>query len=1231
MLKYIVIALFVAVAWALCWWLELPLWIAWVVTGVAVALVATIVIVKIVRARRASREIEKALKAQAEKQARAARPDLEADIRALQGEFNKAVNALKSSRLGNRGAQSALYSLPWYVIVGPPGVGKSTALRNSGLNFPFMSARGGASVKGVGGTRNCEWWMTSEAVILDTAGRYTTEDSDREEWFAFLDLLKKFRTGRPINGVLAAVSVADLAEAHPDEVTQLAREIRSRTDELQDRLGVVVPVYLVFTKCDLLPGFVEMFADLKEAERHQMWGFTMTALDQHDLVGRFLDYYDELTSVIEKRVLRRVAEERRGEGRDRIYELPQYIAGLRDSMARFVGAMMQENIYHETPILRGVYLSSGTQEGRPINRIMNAIAEGFGINPAITRTAGPTVEAKSYFLGELFQKVIFPDYKLTRPNRHRVRRQKVASIVAGAALLVASVGIAWLPMRSFEQNRRLVREGNAALANVEAHIAEDSVDAIAVARIEPLRALIATLATYETDGAPWSMRLGMYQGKVIYPRLRDLYAATVRKELLLPIVERELAELERFVGRLDASDREASAEEYTETFDRLRMYMLVAGPYVAGEPGLDEEERTWVTTRIGDLWAKPLRAAGDPATLSNIEAVAKTYVEMLAERPELLFERDGKLVERVQKILKRSDRSKAVTDALVASVDGPTLRLRDMVGVSSIRNQDRVVRPAFTRKVYEEQVKPRLEGNLDDLLDEQWVLGRLGEDGDRLRSEEVEAIKTEYFRRYIIEWRTFIDSIYIEAPDDLVDALGLLSDLTRTEPFRDLFSHVAYHTQLVDLDAKAEKDPDAAFKDAAGRLVKQKALAKLQPGRLGLNQQVLTTGARSAAKRVLTGDTRGLVLTDLDVTYSFLGLAEFGAHKPAPPQADPSAPPPAPEKVPLDDYQEQIAFVRDALQDRLDDPSESEKLMGRLKTARSKVKSLLAAQDEGGWQPTLEKLMWPPIDILWSLGVKDGNAGVTGKWCSDVVSEFERNLGRHYPFNPTGHDVAMSDFKGFFHPESGKLWQFYKAVLEKDILLSGVRFEVTDRGASATTTYRESLITYLDAAFEISTVMFPAGADETKVEFDVLIQGAPNVKEISFTVDGDTYRYRNGPEEWHSMTWPGEGNKGARIEAKGFGVLAELEQEGEWGLFRVLEQGTVRASPDQRAFAVQFDFREEGAGLVQMKIRPKRADNPFFGLGGNRRFMTMFRTKHLQVPRSIVASGASCSSRDAGD
>ena len=663
MWKYIFIVALVAVAWSVVIWLDQPMWIAIAVSIAAALAIATILLVRFIKARRASREIERALKAQAEKQASAARPDLEADIPALQGEFNRAITALKGSRLGNKGAASALYALPWYVIVGPPGVGKSTALRNSGLKFPFLSSRGGVSVQGVGGTRNCEWWMTTEAIILDTAGRYTTESSDREEWFAFLDLLKKFRTRRPINGVLAAVNIADLCEAHPEEVASLAREVRARIDELQGRLGVVVPIYLVFTKCDLLPGFVEMFSDLSEDERHQIWGFTLPATDQFDLTHQVTEHFDELSAVLEKRALRRLSEERSAVRRDRIYEFPQYVAGLRDHLSAFVHELMLSNIYNETPILRGVYLSSGTQEGRPVDRIMSSIAEAFGMRPTMGATAAPQVAAKSYFLGDIFRRVIFRDWKLTRHNKNRSRKLRLAGNIAGGLAVAAAIGTVWLPMMSFRNNRELLSDASVAMAYVEEHAADKTSTPIALDRIEPLRRTIELLGQYEEDGAPWSMRMGMYQGVRIYPRLRDVFADTVRREMLIPSLEEELKGLRKFMRTYALSRKSPQTEEYQVNFDRLRMYLLLTTP-AAGEPGLTDEERQWLEVYIGELWERPLRIGGDEATRNRIEGVAQTYLDILLERPELAFERDAKMVERAREILRRADRTKAVANAL---------------------------------------------------------------------------------------------------------------------------------------------------------------------------------------------------------------------------------------------------------------------------------------------------------------------------------------------------------------------------------------------------------------------------------------------------------------------------------------------------------------------------------------------------------------------------------------
>src|SRR5437879_5614115 len=118
------------------------------------------------------------------------------------------------------------------------GAGQTTALVNSGLKFPLSRGATPAAVAGVGGTRYCDWWFTEDAVLIDTAGRYTTQDSDakadQQSWFSFLDLLKKNRPRQPVNGVLVAISLEDLMVMSTAEINAHANAIRARLPELPD-------------------------------------------------------------------------------------------------------------------------------------------------------------------------------------------------------------------------------------------------------------------------------------------------------------------------------------------------------------------------------------------------------------------------------------------------------------------------------------------------------------------------------------------------------------------------------------------------------------------------------------------------------------------------------------------------------------------------------------------------------------------------------------------------------------------------------------------------------------------------------------------------------------------------------------------------------------------------------------------------------------------------------------
>src|SRR5262249_14724797 len=160
-------------------------------------------VVKWLRATQASEKLVGAVLSQVRQDKE--RPSAEAQK--LRERFEEAVAALKQ-----RGR--SLYDLPWYVFIGAPGSGKTTALVNSGLRFPLEQRSGKGAIRGVGGTRNCDWWFTEEAVFLDTAGRYTTQDSDQssdsEGWREFLALLRTYRVRRPLNGVILTISCQDL-------------------------------------------------------------------------------------------------------------------------------------------------------------------------------------------------------------------------------------------------------------------------------------------------------------------------------------------------------------------------------------------------------------------------------------------------------------------------------------------------------------------------------------------------------------------------------------------------------------------------------------------------------------------------------------------------------------------------------------------------------------------------------------------------------------------------------------------------------------------------------------------------------------------------------------------------------------------------------------------------------------------------------------------------------------
>ncbi len=497
MLKYIFAAVFIALSWAVVLVFRdvLPMWPAVVATAVIGGGLVIYLVVRALLAKRAASAIERGLSDQAANLAGGIRPDQRAEIAAMQAEFARAVQTLKSSKLGRSG-RDALGLLPWYVMIGPSASGKTTAIRNSGIKLP---AGKGGKVRGVGGTRNCDWWMTNDAILLDTAGRWSTDEDDREEWFAFLDILKRTRPQKPINGIIIAVGATDLT-GNEEEIGDLARTLRERIDEVIGRLEMVVPVYLMVTKCDLLSGFVEIFGDLKDRERGQIWGFTLPVAGEYsDHVDAFAQHFDDLGDTLERYAVARMGQERRIEARDRIYAFPRQFDSLRQGLIDLVASLFDRSVYQDAPIMRGVYFTSGTQEGRPVDRIMASMAEAFGVRPQAL--AAPVTKPKSYFVRDMFQQVVFPDAEVAVRGSRALKRERLVRWSVAAAALVLSTAFLFFPISSYLKNSALVEEARLFVQRLAGGPGEPrhGLTAPALESVDPTAAHLASLATQGPD------------------------------------------------------------------------------------------------------------------------------------------------------------------------------------------------------------------------------------------------------------------------------------------------------------------------------------------------------------------------------------------------------------------------------------------------------------------------------------------------------------------------------------------------------------------------------------------------------------------------------------------------------------------------------------------------------------------------------------------------------------
>lgn len=1159
-------------------------WVA-VVLGVGGLIWLIVWLVKRHRARKAAEGLEQALQEQADRAVKSAPEPQRAETEALRQRMLEAVKTIKTSRLGETSGTAALYELPWYIVIGNPAAGKSSAIAKSGLQFPFAD-NSGAIIQGIGGTRNCDWFFTTEGILLDTAGRYSVHEEDREEWRGFLSLLKKHRPKAPINGIMIAASLAELSGNKPEFSIQLAKQLRQRVQELTEQLEVFAPVYVVFTKADLVSGFVEFFEDRDRSERDRVWGATLPydADGKRDPVASFEQHFDELYEGLKASSVARMSLHRGEQLPPGVLTFPLEFASLKPVLRTFLTTLFEENPYQFRPIFRGFYFTSAVQQGASTSRSSERVAHRFALQLQAGTTAA-VFSQTGFFLKDLFSKVVFADKSLVKQyaSRNKLRWRYAAFFGGVAALGIALSAWTW----SYAGNRQLVENVQADLDKV-VRLQADKTDL--QSRLEALEVLRDRLAQLQAhrESRPWSLSLGLYQGKQIEEQLRQEYYAGIREVLLQPVaasIETYLAEVNANADTLQplpagtepqaasaptatpVSVRAqpgftpytaASASNVTDAYNALKTYVMLADRSRAEAGHLSDQLtrfwRGWLEMNRGSMPREQM--------IRSAESLISFTITQLGDRQFPQIQNNLALLDQTRENLRRVVKGMPARERVYAEIKArASTRFAPVTVARIVGDTDKdvvagsyAVSGTFTRQAWDEYISDAIkDAAYKELQSDDWVLKSTVHDDLTLEGspEQIQkALVTMYKTEYVREWQKFMQGVTVQefaSFDQAVARMNRLGD-PASSPIGKLMQTLYDETSWDNPSLLNER------------------LERTQSGFMAWFKQTIL---RQAPPRVqvdvnLSAGKGEVPVGPIGKEFESLNRIMM-----------------ARDNTPtlMRNYLDALAKVRSRFNQMKNQgdpgPASRELMQQTLEGGSSELAEALRLVDEqmlngtsDTAKATLRPLLVRPLMQAYNVVVRPTEGELNRVWHAQVYEPFQRNLANKYPFARNGGTEATpADIAKIFGPE-GAIAKFSEQTLgplvtrRGDTLTARTWADMGVRLAPEFTTQFASWVAPLTGA---SAAAGSAAAAEPQTVFQLLPQAAPGLTEYTVEIDGQVLRYRNTAASWSHFVWPSpQGAPGVRVTGVTFdGTTVEfVNHPGRFGLEKMVNSAQRRKLPN---------------------------------------------------------------------
>jgi len=1107
---------------------------------------------KMIKANKITKELLAGFSRNKNKQEEVLLPDdgSSAEVATLHKNFQEAVQILNKTKLGGAHGEHKLYELPWYIIIGPPGAGKTTALINSGLRFPLANRFGQQALRGVGGTRDCDWWFTDEAVLIDTAGRYTTQDSDASVdsagWGGFLELLKKHRQRRPINGVLVAISLPELITQNEAERQAHANAIKHRIQELNTKLGISFPIYVLFTKLDLVAGFVEFFDDLGREERDQVWGFTQAfegSVNYEANLQQFSQEFDQLIGRLKARAIPRLHQERDQQRRSLIHGFPHQLSSLKNVADQFLQEVFRPNRFEDAFLLRGVYCTSGTQEGTPIDRVMGALAATFGLDRQLSPSFSG--QGRSYFLTRLFRDVIFQEAGIAGSDK-RIEKQRTwfqYGVYTTAIVATLSVTLIW--SGSYAKNTDHIDSMKKNLADYQKQTKELDKNSDVFETLPSLQSLQNVVNQYQDESLAWLTGLALSKQGSIEPVANDAYKRVVKTDFLPRLAQRLEVQMDS-----DHDDMEFLS-------NTLKSYLML------GEPQHRDPE--FIKLWLGLDWENQFPKQEDK------QLQLKHHLHVLLDNEFEPYPLNTKVVASTRRILTRVPIERRVYARIkqeAMTETALTYHLDEVLGdegqktFRSLSNKGlrQRVSALYTISGFKDLFLAETPRIIQESTEENWVLGTSQKDAVNISQKDLNRkVEKFYVSDYIDNWQDLMADLEIVRFTSIRHGVDVVETLAgATSPLRGFLESVDKHTAL-------DRKSDAA--DAALAVVAKKArrLAK----------------AANAAKKSGIGSSKETPGQKIHKTFAPVGKLVTPATENSP--------------VEIDNLLSLLAELHTYLDELASDPTGSaafEAAKQRMASGSKDPIGKLRSKATRLPQP-VKRWMLTTANESWGVVLANAHNYINTAWRSEVLPEYDRRLKDRYPLlKSTDKEITLADFSRFFGPD-GTIESFYNNYLA-EFFKKNQRGAITEKKFEGHTLgLNDKAIKALQRALIIKQIYFTSNEPQPLVPFKlkpVYLDAA--IIKFALEIDGQRLAYRHGPMRSSNVQWPGPDGAGrARLifEASS-GSRITRTKEGPWGLFRMLDQADMRPAP--AGDKMKITFKMDGH-TARYELQANSVENPF--------------------------------------